>query len=60
MPNKEPQKTLKYQLNESYAEGFNDAVLELANAGILNCYCEVAKQLCPVCRYKLKQAGSEI
>lgn len=53
-------KTLKYALNESYNEGWNDAVLEFANAGIFDCYCNVANAVCNVCRYRLNQEGSEI
>lgn len=38
------EKTLKYQLNESYAEGFNDAREHIANLIKQRCVCEKGKE----------------
>ena len=53
------EKTLKYQLDESYAEGYNDAREEIVSKLHLNCNCSPT-HLCSCCRARLVIEGNEI
>lgn len=53
------EKTLKYQLNESYAEGYRDAKEEIWQSLKQLCSCD-SKYLCIACRTTLHLKGEEI
>lgn len=53
------QKTIKYQLNESYHEGYNDAQNETYAKLKTMCSCDT-RYLCIACRVALLLKGEEL